>query len=56
MDKVSTIFLGVSLIIVMLGMGLSLTINDFKRIFVKPKAVILGLANQIFVLPLLVFY
>lgn len=55
MDKVSTIFLGISLFIVMLGMGLSLTVNDFKRIFIKPKAVILGLANQILVLPIVGF-
>jgi len=55
MDKISTIFLGISLVIVMLGMGLSLTLNDFKRIFVKPKAVLLGLANQIFILPIVGF-
>ena len=55
MDKISTIFLGLSLIIVMLGMGLSLTVIDFKRIFIKPKAVILGLLNQILVLPLVGF-
>jgi len=46
MDKASTIFLAVSLVIIMLGMGLSLTIDDFKRIFIKPKAVILGVSNN----------
>ena len=55
MDKVSTIFLGISLVIVMLGMGLSLTVGDFKRIFIKPKAIILGLFNQILVLPIVGF-
>ncbi len=55
MDKISTIFLCLSLVIVMLGMGLSLTTNDFKRIFIKPKAVILGLLNQILVLPTIGF-
>lgn len=55
MDKISTIFLGLSLVIVMLGMGLSLTVNDFRRIFIKPKAVILGLTNQILVLPVVGF-
>ena len=55
MDKASTIFLAVSLVIIMLGMGLSLTIDDFKRIFIKPKAVILGVTNQIIVLPLVGF-
>ena len=55
MDKASTIFLAVSLVIIILGMGLSLTVDDFKRIFIKPKAVILGVSNQIIVLPLVGF-
>jgi BASS family bile acid:Na+ symporter len=36
MDKASTIVLASSLIIIMLGMGLSLVIDDFKRILVYP--------------------
>ncbi len=55
MDNISTIVLAGSLIIIMLGMGLSLVIEDFKRIFVYPKAVIIGLTNQILVLPILGF-
>ncbi|NQU55066.1 MAG: bile acid:sodium symporter family protein [Bacteroidetes bacterium] len=55
MDKVSTIFLALSLIIIMLGMGLSLTLDDFKRVFVYPKAIFVGLANQIILLPLIGF-
>ncbi|WP_025741520.1 bile acid:sodium symporter family protein [Aquimarina pacifica] len=55
MDKISTIVLGVSLIIIMLGMGLSLTLSDFKRIFIYPKAVFVGLTNQILILPLVGF-
>ena len=34
--------------LVMVGLGLSLTVADFKRIVVYPKAVGLGLAAQIF--------
>ncbi len=47
----TAIFLPLSLFIIMLGMGLSLTLNDFKRILVEPKAVIVGLAAQMLLLP-----
>ncbi|MEN8121067.1 MAG: bile acid:sodium symporter family protein [Bacteroidota bacterium] len=55
MDKVSTIILAASLIIIMLGMGLSLVTDDFKRIFVYPKAIIVGLINQLIILPIIGF-
>ncbi len=55
MDNISTAILAFSLIIIMLGMGLSLVIDDFKRIFLYPKAILLGLINQILLLPLLGF-
>ncbi len=52
MDQTSAIILASSLFIIMFGMGLSLTIQDFKRIFQFPKAVVIGLINQIVLLPL----
>ncbi|MFC2151941.1 bile acid:sodium symporter family protein [Bacteroidota bacterium] len=55
MDKASTIILAASLIIIMLGMGLSLVMGDFKRIFVYPKAIIVGLVNQLIILPIIGF-
>ncbi len=55
MDKASTIVLASSLIIIMLGMGLSLVVNDFKRILVYPKAILVGLGNQLIILPLIGF-
>ncbi|PKV52900.1 BASS family bile acid:Na+ symporter [Aquimarina sp. MAR_2010_214] len=55
MDSISTIILALSLIIIMLGMGLSLVIEDFKRILIYPKAILLGLTNQILILPVLGF-
>ena len=55
MDKISTIVLASSLIIIMLGMGLSLVVDDFKRIIVYPKAILIGLTNQIIILPLIGF-
>ena len=55
MDQLSAIILAASLTIIMLGMGLSLVVADFKRIFVHPKAIIVGLTNQLIVLPLIGF-
>ncbi|MCK5136906.1 MAG: bile acid:sodium symporter family protein [Bacteroidales bacterium] len=55
MDKISTIILASSLIIIMLGMGLSLVTDDFKRIIIYPKAIFVGLVNQLILLPLIGF-
>lgn len=55
MDRISTIVLASSLIIIMLGMGLSLVIDDFKRILIYPKAILVGLSNQLIILPLIGF-
>lgn len=55
MDTISTIILALSLIIIMLGMGLSLVIDDFKRVLIYPKAVVVGLINQMILLPLVGF-
>ncbi|WP_299434327.1 bile acid:sodium symporter family protein [uncultured Aquimarina sp.] len=55
MDNISTIILAASLFIIMLGMGLSLVIADFKRILIYPKAILVGLTNQMIILPLIGF-
>jgi BASS family bile acid:Na+ symporter len=39
----------------MFGMGLSLRVEDFKRILIYPKAVGIGLLNQLVLLPILAF-
>lgn len=51
----TAVFLPLALFIIMLGMGLGLTIDDFKRILVAPKAVILGLVAQLILLPVVGF-
>lgn len=51
----TTIILAASLIIIMFGMGLSLTTDDFKRVFVEPKAILIGLINQLILLPAIGF-
>ena len=48
-------FLPFSLAVIMFGMGLSLRIEDFKRILIYPKAVGIGLLNQLVLLPIIAF-
>lgn len=55
-DSILTaVFLPLALAFIMLGMGLSLTTKDFKNILVYPKAIGLGLLNQLILLPLIAF-
>lgn len=49
----TTIILPASLFVIMLGMGLSLVIDDFKRVIRYPLAVSVGLINQIILLPII---
>jgi len=55
MDQASTLFLAISIMIIMAGMGLGLTLQDFKRVAENPKPVLIGLFNQIIILPLVGF-
>ncbi|MCY1023303.1 bile acid:sodium symporter family protein [Pyxidicoccus sp. MSG2] len=45
------VLMPVALGIIMLGLGLSLTLEDFKRVIVYPRAVIVGLVCQMLLLP-----
>jgi len=49
------IFLPLSLAFIMFGMGLTLTFGDFQRILFYPKAVTIGLVNQLVFIPLVAF-
>lgn len=49
----SEYFLPLTLAIITLGMGLSLTDRDFRNIFMQPKAVIIGLCCQMVLLPVI---
>jgi BASS family bile acid:Na+ symporter len=55
MDNTSTLILGIALSIIMIGMGLSLTTADFKRVLKFPLAVFMGFLNQIILLPILAY-
>ncbi|MGB3200078.1 MAG: bile acid:sodium symporter family protein [Nodosilinea sp.] len=51
----TAVFLPLALFAVMLGMGLGLRLDDFKRVLVYPKAVVVGLLAQLVMLPILGF-
>jgi BASS family bile acid:Na+ symporter len=51
----TSVVLPLSLVIIMLGMGLSLMVDDFKRVFEYPKAALIGLTNQLIILPIIGF-
>ncbi|NQY68679.1 MAG: bile acid:sodium symporter family protein [Flavobacteriales bacterium] len=46
-------YLNVAIAIIMVGMGLSLTIKDFIRMKDNPKSILIGLTNQLILLPIL---
>ena len=50
-NVITSVLLPVALGVIMLGLGLSLTIADFKRVIVYPKAVAIGLVCQMLILP-----
>jgi len=52
----SVVLLPLALSIIMIGLGLSLTIDDFKRILVYPKAVLVGLTCQMLLLPTVCYF
>ncbi len=51
----SAYFLPVTLAVITLGMGLSITHQDFRNVFFRPRAVLIGICCQIFLLPLIAF-
>jgi BASS family bile acid:Na+ symporter len=52
---ITAVFLPLALGVIMLGMGMSLRWEDFRRVVTLPKAALLGLINQLFLLPLIAF-
>jgi bile acid:Na+ symporter, BASS family len=48
---VTTVFLPIALGVIMLGLGMSLTVQDFKRVASVPKATIIALVCQVLLLP-----
>lgn len=54
-ELISQVFLPLSLAIIMLGMGMTLVPADFTRIIKYPKAILIGLTNQLIFLPIIGF-
>lgn len=52
---VKTSYVNILLGIVMFGMGMTLKLSDFKVVFTKPKAVIVGILSQFVIMPVLAF-
>ncbi|RXK50669.1 bile acid:sodium symporter family protein [Aquirufa rosea] len=52
----SAVLLPLALAIIMMGLGLSLQISDFKRVVTFPKAVLLGLFCQMILLPVICYF
>jgi len=48
---ITTVLLPVALAVIMLGLGLSLTLADFRRVIIYPRAVAVGLTCQMLILP-----
>lgn len=49
------VLLPIALAVIMTSLGLSLTLADFKRVFVLPKGVAIGMVNLVLISPLLAF-
>lgn len=54
-SALTTVGLPAALAIIMFGLGLSLSIEDFRRVARQPKAVLIALAAQVLLLPALCF-
>lgn len=55
-NALTTIGLPLALALIMLGLGLHLRVEDFKRILVQPRAILVGLFCQSLLLPALCFF
>src|SRR5688572_7838306 len=55
-SNITTTIMPLALGIIMLGLGLSLRLNDFTRIFKFPKAAFVGLFCQMILLPAVCFF
>lgn len=51
MDSLITVFLPLSLVVIMLSLGLGLNLGDFKRVVQQPKAFGIGAVSQLVILP-----
>ncbi|MBO6540692.1 MAG: bile acid:sodium symporter [Rhizobiaceae bacterium] len=55
MDLLITVFLPLALAIIMFSLGLGLTLDDFRRVFLSPKAFGIGALSQVVILPIVAY-
>jgi BASS family bile acid:Na+ symporter len=55
-NVLTAVVMPIAIGIIMLGLGLSLTLEDFKRVVKFPRAIIVGLFCQMVLLPVVCFY
>lgn len=55
MGILTEVFLPLSLAFIMFSMGLALTVDDFKRVVVQPKAFAIGAVAQVVLLPIIAY-
>lgn len=55
LDLFYTKFAPIALFIIMVGLGISLTLTDLKRVFIYPKAATIGVIGQFIMLPVVAF-
>jgi len=53
MNIITDVVLPIALAFIMFSLGLGLSINDFTRIFLKPKEFFIGFFSQLFILPVI---
>jgi bile acid:Na+ symporter, BASS family len=51
----ATVLLPIALAVIMTSLGMSLTVDDFRRVFVQPRGISIGLVNLVLVSPALAF-
>lgn len=54
-SAVLTVFMPLVIAIIMLGLGLSLTVADFRKVLARPKPVVVALVCQSLILPVICF-
>src|SRR5690606_3848730 len=54
-DMLLTVFLPLALAIIMFSLGLGLTLADFRRVLLQPKAFAVGAASQLLLIPVVAY-
>jgi predicted Na+-dependent transporter len=55
LTELETKLLGIMMMVIMLGMGASLTFKDFRIAFRKPQGILVGLLCQYAIMPFLAY-